>query len=88
MSILFILACIIIKLHNVVAIQPEIMYSFGLSSNDITLPKNDYGPIRLNFKLRFFNKVYSKIYVYTNGLISFLSPFSNILTLSIQFQLH
>jgi len=55
------------------------MYPFGHNSSDISLPKNDdgsYGPIRLNFKLRFFDKVYSKLYVNTNGLISFLSPFN------------
>ena len=72
-----ILTYIIITLQCIFSIQAEIMYSFGPNSGDISLAKNDdgsYGPIRLNFKLRFFNKVYSKLYVNTNGLISFLSP--------------
>ncbi len=38
------------------------MFPFGPSSSDISLPKNDvrsYGPIRLNFELKFFDKVNS-----------------------------
>jgi len=53
------------------------MYPFGPRSSDITFPKNDYESyrtIRLNNRLIFFNKVYTKMFVYTNGLISFLSP--------------
>jgi hypothetical protein len=60
MLISSILTCIvIIKLHCVTGVQPEIMYPFGPSSSDISLPKNDvrsYGPIRLNFELKFFDK--------------------------------
>ncbi len=55
------------------------MYSFGPNSGDISLPKIDdasCGPIRLNLKLRFFDRIYSKMYVNTNGLISFLTPIS------------
>ncbi len=77
MFILSILTFIGITLQFVFTIQSSIMYSFGPNSTDITLPKIDdgsYGPIRLNFKLKFFNNVYSKMYVNTNGLISFLAP--------------
>ena len=82
MFIQSVLICIFINIsfitfRCVIAVQPDIVYSFGPNSSDISLPKNDdgsYGPIRLNFKLRFFDKIYSKVYVSTNGLISFLSP--------------
>ena len=78
MFIQSVLICIFVNTFRcVIAVQPDIMYSFGPNSSDISLPKNDdgsYGPIRLNFKLRFFDKIYSKVYVSTNGLISFLSP--------------
>ncbi len=53
------------------------MYPYGASSGDLSLPKNDdgsYGPIKIGLKIPFFNKLYSIIYVNTNGLISFLSP--------------
>jgi WD40 repeat protein len=86
MFILSVLACVIINtLQCVIAVQPDILYPFGPDSSDISLPKIDdasYGPIRLNFKLRFFNKVYSKLYVNTNGIISFLSPINKNLPLN------
>ncbi len=53
------------------------MHPYGPSSGDILLSKNDdgsYGPIRLGLKFTFFNKLYSIIYINTNGVISFLSP--------------
>jgi alpha-tectorin len=70
-----ILISIIVILQFSILIESAILYPFGASSNDISLPKSDddsYGLIV--FKLPYFNKVYSKIFVNTNGLISFLSP--------------
>jgi alpha-tectorin len=77
MFILPILTCIIVTLQCAISIESTIIYPFGPSLNDISLPKSDddsYGLIV--FKLPFYNKVYSKIYINTNGLISFLSPIS------------
>jgi WD40 repeat protein len=60
--------------------QPtKLMYPYGPSSGDTLLPKNDdgsYGPIKIGLKFTFFNKVYSSIFVNSNGFISFLSAIS------------
>jgi WD40 repeat protein len=65
--------------YPIVAKEASIMYPFGPSLGDISLPKNDdgsYGPINLGLPFPFFGSIYSNIYVNTNGLISFLSPIS------------
>ena len=57
--------------------QPtKLMYPYGPNSGDTLLPKNDdgsYGPTKIGLRFPFFNKVYSSMYVNSNGFISFLS---------------
>ena len=53
------------------------MYKYGPNSGDFSLPINDdssYGPIDLGIQFPFFNKIYSTLYVNSNGFISFSSP--------------
>jgi hypothetical protein len=79
--IIFVLQCVFTTViptrTNKPANATSIMYPYGSGLCDYLVPKNDdgsEGPIDLSVPFPFFNKVYSKIFINTNGFLSFLSP--------------
>lgn len=65
-------------LHNFLKNQ-NLMYGYGPSFSDITLPKNDdsFYKLDLNYSFPFFGNFYTTMYINTNGLVTFLSGVSS-----------
>ena len=79
--IIFVLQCVFTTVIPTTTNKPanatSIMYPYGSGLCDYLVPKNDdgsEGPIDLSVPFPFFNKVYSTIFINTNGFLSFLSP--------------
>jgi len=56
---------------------PKHFHPYGVSFGDQILPENDdgsFGPISLGAKIKFFSNDFQKLFVNTNGVISFLFP--------------
>ncbi len=60
----------------------SILYPFGKKENDKTmLHSDDYyeGPIQIQTEFKFYNKLYSFLYINTNGFISFENPLDSLM---------
>jgi hypothetical protein len=60
----------------------SILYPFGKKENDKTmLNSDDYyeGPIQIQTEFKFYNKLYSFLYINTNGFISFENPLDSLM---------
>lgn len=60
----------------------SILYPFGKKENDKTMfPSDDYyeGPIQIKTEFKFYNKLYSFLYINTNGFISFENPLDSLM---------
>lgn len=74
MKNLIIVLVVFLFANEIKSLRIEEFFPFGASAGDVTLFKNDdsfAGPIRISVAFPFFSKVYTSLFVNTNGLISF-----------------